>query len=169
MATNNTRVAAYLPQDITDALNAFKLERGLIHVDTKDEKGLRANDSQALITILAEYFGVSQEVAHPTVFDLVKRIERIESRLNGFEREKVARQLSTGKLAERLGMHSSTLSHWKSSNPKKRKSPSELLKATREKDPEGIGWSFDDEKKAFLPERPLGSSPSNLQGELLAG
>lgn len=81
MATNNTRVAAYLPQDITDALNVFKLERGLIDADTKDEKGLRANDSQALITILAEFLGVSQEVTHPKSLDLLKRIEEIEQKI----------------------------------------------------------------------------------------
>lgn len=81
MATNNTRVAAYLPQDITDALNIFKIERGLIVPEIKDEKGLRANDSQALITILAEFFGVSQEVAHPSSLDLVKRIEAIEQKI----------------------------------------------------------------------------------------
>lgn len=81
MVTQNTRVAAYLPQDITDALNAFKLERGLIDAGTEDEKGLRANDSQALITILAEFFGVSQEVAHPKSLDLVKRIEALEQKI----------------------------------------------------------------------------------------
>ena len=156
MTTKNTRVAAYLPPDVEDAFKAFKAERGL-------------GESKALIAILAEYFGVSQEVAHPTALDLVKRIERIEDRLDEIESEKIIRQLPVGKLAERLGMNSSTLSHWKSDNPKRGKSPDDLLKATREKDPEGIGWSFSLEKNMFVPERPLGSLPSSLQGELLPG
>lgn len=55
MSTENRRVAAYLPKNIDDQLKAFKTDRGL--------KG----DSQALIAILEEYFGVSREVAYPKI------------------------------------------------------------------------------------------------------
>jgi len=52
MPTQNRRVATYLPKEIDDRLKAFIAERGL--------KG----DSLALIVILSEYFGVSQQMAH---------------------------------------------------------------------------------------------------------
>lgn len=66
MATKNTRVAAYLPPDIEQAFKVFKAERGL-------------GESKALIAILAEYFGVNQEVVHPSSLDLIKRIEALEA------------------------------------------------------------------------------------------
>jgi len=76
--------------------------------------------------------------------------------------------LSTGQLAQRLEIDSSTLSHWKSSG-KKGKAPDELLKVTREKDPEGIGWMSIPGTSRFKPERELGSSSDSiLQGELLS-
>jgi hypothetical protein len=52
MPTENRRIATYLPKHIDDLLEAFKSEHSI--------KG----DSQALITILSEFFGVSQEVTH---------------------------------------------------------------------------------------------------------
>ncbi|MEX0272705.1 hypothetical protein AB3R30_26740, partial [Leptolyngbyaceae cyanobacterium UHCC 1019] len=62
----------------------------------------------------------------------------------------------------------STLSHWKSSNPKKGKSPDELLQATRAKDPDGIGWIYVSEIMRFKPERDLPSGLlSESQSELL--
>lgn len=72
---------------------------------------------------------------------------------------------STGSLAKRLNVDSSTLSHWKSSGPKG-KSPENLLKDTRLKDPEGIGWIFNAETNKFRPERPLGELPVAHQIEL---
>lgn len=76
--------------------------------------------------------------------------------------------LTNGELAKRLGMDNSTLSHWKGSDPKRGKSPDELLRLTRDKDPDGIGWVLVPEINRFKPEKELpGSSTSVLQGELL--
>lgn len=52
MVTQNPRIAAYVPQVIKEQFEAFKSDRKI--------KG----DSQALIIILSEYFGVSHPVAH---------------------------------------------------------------------------------------------------------
>lgn len=59
MATENRRVAAYLPPEVSDAFLGFKIQRGLA---TNDKPN--SNDSQALILILSEFLGVSQRVAH---------------------------------------------------------------------------------------------------------
>ena len=52
MPTKNRRVATYLPQEISASFEAFKVARDI------------DGDSQALITILSEFLGVSQQVAH---------------------------------------------------------------------------------------------------------
>lgn len=51
MGTKNKRVAAYLPDSVTEAFNQFKLKH-------------QYGDSQALIEILSEFFGVSRTVTH---------------------------------------------------------------------------------------------------------
>jgi hypothetical protein len=70
MPTENRRVAAYLPKHIDDRLESFKIEHGL--------KG----DSPALIAILEEFFGVSQQVAHTGNTPLSQRVDALESKVN---------------------------------------------------------------------------------------
>jgi hypothetical protein len=67
MPTENRRVATYLPKVIDDRLEAFKTERGL--------KG----DSPALVAILEEFFGVSQEVAHFSESEVASLSKQVES------------------------------------------------------------------------------------------
>jgi metal-responsive CopG/Arc/MetJ family transcriptional regulator len=55
--------------------------------------------------------------------------------------------LNGKQLAERLGVTSSTITNHKNS--------SELLKWSREKDPESIGWSYDLATNKFLSAKPL--------------
>lgn len=75
--------------------------------------------------------------------------------------------LTTGELAKRLGIDSSTLSHWRPGSTKG-KSPDELLKATREKDPDGIGWIHLPDVKRFQPERSISSElPEMLKSDSL--
>lgn len=190
MPTQNRRVATYLPKELDDRLKAFIAEHDL--------KG----DSPALIAILSEYFGVSQQIAQKVDYSsfvtqeqfnelvfkvsevasvtersnslsniigkLSDKLMRLEERIEALEVIKDSTStLSTGELAKRLGIDASTLSHWKSTG-KKGKSPDELLKATREKDPHGIGWILIPETGKFRPERDLpDSSSSVLQGDLL--
>lgn len=60
MATKNRRVAAYLPDSIDEKLQDFKVKQGLpVSADKPNQ-----SDSQALIVILKEFFGVAQEVSH---------------------------------------------------------------------------------------------------------
>lgn len=71
--------------------------------------------------------------------------------------------LTTGDLATRIGVASSTLSH-----RKKEKTPEELTDWICKRDPEGIRWIFLPEFNRFRPEVDvLGSSQSVLQGSLL--
>lgn len=76
MPTENRRVAAYLPKVIDERLEAFKVERGL--------KG----DSPALVAILEEYFGLSQEVAHLSSSehdDLSRRVDDLKTEISQLE------------------------------------------------------------------------------------
>lgn len=250
MPTENRRVAAYLPKHIDDRLESFKVERGL--------KG----DSPALIAILEEFFGVSQEVAHSSKFeiaDLLAQVESLAARVTHLENELLSElessprgdlksellgelqgelfdrlkpdlksellselrgelqevsslslppgQLTllpneaihqvandsdlpsepsenisdlsgepasesaptnvdelfrTGELAKRLGVDSSTVSHWRPAG-RREKTPDELLNTTRKADPDGIGWIYLPDVKRFKPER---SIPSESLTEL---
>jgi hypothetical protein len=72
MPTENRRVAAYLPKELDDRFKSFIAERGL--------KG----ESPALIAILSEFLGVSQEVAHQSSSEfqaLSLRMDGIDSSL----------------------------------------------------------------------------------------
>jgi hypothetical protein len=70
--------------------------------------------------------------------------------------------LTNGVLAKRLGMDGSTISHWK-----RDKTSDEFLCMTRDKDPDRIGWIFNQETKRFTPEREIPSdSPRVTQSEL---
>jgi hypothetical protein len=57
MPTDKHRIAAYLPSEIDEKFRAFKQERGL-------------GDSQALIQILTEFLGVSQEVSRSSLLNI---------------------------------------------------------------------------------------------------
>lgn len=67
MATDNPRIAAYVPKAIHDRLREFKEGREL------------KSESQAITVALSEFFGVSQEVAYQSSSDLVQRIEALET------------------------------------------------------------------------------------------
>lgn len=78
MPTENRRVATYLPKSIDDRLKTFIAERNL--------KG----DSLALITILSEFFGVSQEVAPRSSsvdLELQNRVEVLEDKIAQLKNE----------------------------------------------------------------------------------
>lgn len=68
MATDKPRVAGYVSQELKNLFQAFTQERGL-------------SESKAMAVLLTEYFGVSQEVTHPSSLDLVRRIEAIEQKM----------------------------------------------------------------------------------------
>lgn len=230
MPTQNRRVATYLPLEIDDRLKAFIAERNF--------KG----DSPALIAILSEFFGVSQEVTHQSnslVASLQSRIEALEEKLihikaellselrtellehrsssieqakaevkdellselknESLKSEPVSGQLdllkeagepreskselpgkeqkqvpvrtlkppsldgtlTTGELAKRFGIDNSSVSHWRPGG-RREKSPEELLKITREKDPDSIGWIYLPDVKRFRSERDIPSEPPKV-------
>jgi hypothetical protein len=63
MSTKKRRIATYIPTEIEDKFQAFKNER-------------EVGDSQALILILTEFLGVSQQVAY-----LSNSLEKVKSEL----------------------------------------------------------------------------------------
>jgi hypothetical protein len=73
MATKNRRVAAYLPPEIDKAFIEFKIENGFA-----TSEDLNQNDSQALIKILTQFFGVDYSVAHSSESDILRRISDLE-------------------------------------------------------------------------------------------
>jgi DNA-binding transcriptional regulator YiaG len=221
MVTKKQRVAAYLPEGLKEAFFRFKEERQL-------------GDSQALIAILSEFLGVSQEVTHEgssANTELQRRIEKLEERIvqlkdellkelqsellkyraSSIEQAKAevrtellsesprietapgqlellseseseipleeVRQVSssretsisstrqtlkTGELAKRLRVDGSTVSHWKPGG-KRAKSADDLLRVTREKDPDRIGWIYLPDIRRFQPEKNIPSDSSETQ------
>jgi DNA-binding transcriptional regulator YiaG len=143
------------------------------------EENPSQNDSQALIQLLSEFFGVTHEVAHQVTrqlnsdssaqiealrAELVEQIDQLSGDLQVLRKEVDAlrepESLSTSDMAKRLGLASSTLSHWK-----KDKTPRQLAEATQAKDPDGVMWVFIEDGNCF---RKAGDIPGILQGELLA-
>lgn len=68
MPTNNRRIATYIPVEIDDKFQAFKQEKGV-------------SESKALILILSEYLGVSQQVVYLSDSPLVKQVESLETKV----------------------------------------------------------------------------------------
>ena len=76
MATQNRRIAAYLPSEIDQKLKAFKIEAGLA---TKSNP--TKNDSQALIAILTQFFGLNHELSYSSTAELRQQLTDLETRL----------------------------------------------------------------------------------------
>ena len=93
MATENRRVAAYLPEEIDEQLKAFKVARGFATQEGLAEKQSQA-DSQALVIILSEFFGVSQNVTHQSNSNLELRIDSINESLSELKSELLAYKTS---------------------------------------------------------------------------
>lgn len=188
MPTKNKRIATYLPPAINEKLQNFKSERGIdgdsqaLIVALSEFLGVSQHAahsvdySESYVTIeqfneLVSTLSTRESVASPGGLDseLLSKLQSLELRVEVLESLKSKKStLSTGELAKRLGMNSSTLSHWKGSNPERSKSPDELLRATREKDPDGIGWVLIPETNRFKPEKDLPNEHRDtLQGELL--
>jgi hypothetical protein len=69
MPTDKHRIAAYLPKEVDEKFQVFKKER-------------EVGDSQALILILSEFLGVSQQVTYSIDSPLVKQFEELSSLLS---------------------------------------------------------------------------------------
>jgi DNA-binding transcriptional regulator YiaG len=177
MATKNRRVAAYLPPAVDKAFIDFKIKNDLATEDSPHQ-----NDSQALIKLLSELLGVNHEVNHSVSrqldietaiqiedlkAELVSQISELSSELLNLRNrvelleasQGLSEGLSTGEMANRIGIASSTLSHWK-----KDKSPQELSEAIQARDPERVKWIYIRDRNCFKRESDI---PSVLQGSLL--
>ncbi len=76
MATQNRRIAAYLPPEIDQKLKAFKIDAGLA-----TKRNPNKNDSQALIAILSQFFGLNQEPAYPAAVQLRQDLSDLETKV----------------------------------------------------------------------------------------
>lgn len=112
MPTDKHRIAAYLPKEIDEKFQVFKQER-------------EVGDSQGLILLMSEYFGVSQQVTYSSDSPLVKQVEELSSLLNELKSE-----LTTKVGEERISeLKSELLSELKvsSSNSESRGKPEKQL------------------------------------------
>jgi hypothetical protein len=99
MPTDKHRIAAYLPKEIDEKFQVFKQER-------------EVGDSQALILLMSEYFGVSQQMTYSSDSPLVRQVEELSSLLSELKVE-----LSTKIGEERIGeLKSELLSELKNSS-----------------------------------------------------
>ena len=76
MATQNRRIAAYLPPEIDQKLRAFKIDAGLA-----TKRNPNKNDSQALIAILSQFFGLNQEPAYSSAIQLRQDLADLEAKV----------------------------------------------------------------------------------------
>lgn len=93
MPTKNRRIATYLPDEIDTALQNFKRNRSI------------EGDSQALITILSEFLGVSQRVAHTVDYSskyvTIEQFNELTSELRSERQTSAVSELS-GELLSKL-------------------------------------------------------------------
>ena len=76
MATQNRRIAAYLPPEIDQKLKAFKIDAGLA-----TKRNPNKNDSQALIAILSQFFGLNQAPAYSSATKLRQDLANLEAKV----------------------------------------------------------------------------------------
>jgi hypothetical protein len=195
MPTENRRIATYLPKEVDEKFQAFKLERGI--------KG----DSHALLTVLSEFLGVAELVAPsmPNQYqelsrqfnDLQTELTSLESRLFSRLKSELLMELpkvlllvvpesindlpqsddlsvifESGELTCLTGKELAERFGVASDTPNRwrpgkdrAKLPEKLLIDTRKKDPDGIGWSYLSEVDKFQSEKPL---PDKSSSELLS-
>ena len=77
MATQNRRIAAYLPPEIDQKLKAFKIDAGLA-----TKRNPHKNDSQALIAILSQFFGLNQAPAYSSAAELRQDVMNLEAKVD---------------------------------------------------------------------------------------
>jgi len=154
MPTDNRRIAAYLPKNIDERLEAFKSDRGL--------KG----DSQALIIILSDFFGVSQKVTYQGSSELEHRVDALESKFSQFEsellselRKELLENRSSSIEQVKIDVRDELLSELRSELPKHETPPGQLeLLAEPDKEIE----KTTDEPLSGLLSKPLSEVASEL-------
>ena len=77
MATQNRRIAAYLPPEIDQKLKSFKIDAGLA-----TKRNPNKNDSQALIAILTQFFGLDHEAPYASATELRQQLSDLEAKLD---------------------------------------------------------------------------------------
>jgi hypothetical protein len=159
MSTVKHRIAAYLPSDVDEKFQAFKQERGV-------------GDSQALILILTEFLGVSQEMSHSNSLDIdalkSELLSELELRFSELKSELSSKplvdspdlleqRLTVAQLSVRFGCDSALVRKQKS---KYKDEPEKFIAWSKSRDPDGYGWKFDEVNRVFertIPTKPIPS------------
>lgn len=159
MPTENRRVATYLPKELDDRLKAFIAERNL--------KG----ESQALITILSEFFDVSYPTAHKVDYSAFVTQEQFKELLAKVSELSVSVEIKSPgevlrKLREKLDLLEKRLDDRESDKPRSEAKvesvPGQmsLLEAAKSELPENAVGE--------LPESAESESSSSLESELVS-
>lgn len=162
---SETRTDCELPGELLD-----NLEPQTIHQSTEatqlQEDQVNSSPGSSLSNLLGDSVGSKDLTAIED--DSPVLVKRKRGRPKSSQSSKATSgTLSTAELAHRLKISSSTLSHWKPGGQRS-KSSEDLLKSTREKDPDNVGWMYLPSINRFRPERELHSGlPRVLQSELL--
>jgi hypothetical protein len=185
MPTENRRIATYLPKGVDEKFQAFKLERGikgdshaLLTVLSEflgvaesiappmtaqyEELSKQFNGLQSKLTALesrlfsrlkSELLVELSKSSLLAISDPVIEISQSGVREAEFQVHELT-YLTGRDLSLRLNIRSDAANRWRPGRDRA-KLPDELLKATRKKDPDGIGWSYLPEIDKFQSEKPL--------------
>jgi hypothetical protein len=185
MPTENRRIATYLPKGVDEKFQVFKLERGIkgdshalltvlsefLGVSESIAPPMTAQYeelSQQFNGLQSELTALESRLFNRLKSELLVELSRssllvisdpvIEISQSGVrEAEFQVHELTylTGRdLSLRLNIRSDAANRWRPGRDRA-KLPDELLKATRKKDPDGIGWSYLPEIDKFQSEKPL--------------
>jgi hypothetical protein len=113
MPTSNRRIATYIPKEIDDWFKSFKKDREI------------SGDSQALIIILNEYSGVSQQVVYSSDSLLAKQVEELSSLLSELKSE-LATKVGEERISELRSELLSELKVSSSTSNSKSNSPNQI-------------------------------------------
>lgn len=197
MPTQNRRIATYLPKEVDEKFKAFKLERGIkgdsnalltvlseflgltnlaasLVPAQNQELSQQLDDLKAELALLegrlfsrlkSELLIEVSKISVPLISDAVSESVQMLGRSDEFDSDDLT-CLAGKDLSLRLNIRSDAANRWRPGKDRA-KSPEDLLKATRKKDPDGIGWFYLPEIDKFQSEKPLpGQLPIHLQTEL---
>jgi transcriptional regulator with XRE-family HTH domain len=185
MPTQNRRIATYLPKELDEKFKVFKLERGikgdsnalltvlseflgvtesivpLMNTQYEElsqrfygfQSELTALESRLFSRLKSELLAELPTAPLLAASDSVIGPSQSADRSVEFGSEDLTR-LTGKELSLRLGISSDTANRWRPGKDRE-KFPEKLLRDTRKKDPDGIGWSYLPEVDKFQSEKPL--------------
>jgi hypothetical protein len=174
MPTEKHRFAAYLPEEIDEKFQAFKQERGVgdspalililteffgvsREVSQSSSLDVDALKGELLNELLCELDSRFSELKDELLSKPLKSVEIVEDSLKAVKvthqglkaielEADFADRPTIAQLSARFGCDSSLVRKQKS---KYKDEPEKFIAWSKSRDPEGLGWKFDDEDKVF--------------------